>query len=236
VFVDGVHTLPLESIEEVLDEYKKQKVQSIFIMDDNFFEKKQYSEDVINMFHERDLNWGVCTREHNLQGRISEFKKKGMFMCIIGVESVRQENLNSIQKGINLSHLTSTIKELHKHHIYIHGTYMIGYEDDTAEKIKQDVKKLAKLKLQSSQISILTPLPKTPLWEKLDRKYGINTDDYSRFDTYHLTWNHPHISPKEMDQLLAYAWKTCYPRMNNIRNLILLMKHGVFWRFINPFR
>lgn len=232
VFTKGVDLLPLESVNEVLDIYRERKVKSVFIMDDNFFGNREYSEKVIDMLHEKGLNWGVCTRERNLKGRIAEFKEKGMFMCIIGVEAMRQENLDSINKGIQLDALHATIRELHEHHIYIHGTYMLGYEGDTIESTKADIKALAKLNLQSLQISIMTPLPETTLWGKLEKKYGISEKDLSKFDTYHLVWNHPNISKEEMDGLVKLAWKKCYPRRKNIQNLILLMRHGVFWRFI----
>lgn len=233
-FCPYIETLPLESIEKVLNEYSKRRVKSVFIMDDNFFGNRKYSENVVNMIYEKGLSWGVCTRASNLIGRVEEFRKKGMFMCIIGVESMSQENLNSVKKGSSVSNLERAVKELKRNHIYIHGTYMIGYENDTKESIINDLDKLSKMGLQSLQISILTPLPGTPLWKKIKKKYGIFEKDYSKFDTYRLVWNHPSINPEQMNMLLKYAWNKLYPRRKIFSNLLTIARNGVFYKFLRP--
>lgn len=232
-FIEGVNKLPLESVDDVLRRYAENKVQSVFIMDDNFFQYRDYSEKVIDMFPKHDLNWGVCTRAENLKGRIKEFRDKGMFMCIIGIESMRQENLDDINKNTSLDLLVDTIDELNKHNIYIHGTYMLGYPSDTEESIKEDIDKLSKLGINSLQISILTPFPNTPLWDDFEEKYGIY-GDYEDFDAYHLVWNHPNISRKKMHELRDLAWEKCYPRTGVIKGFMKVIKRGLFWEFAKP--
>lgn len=232
-FIDGISKLSLKSVDDVLKRYAENEVQSVFIMDDNFFQYRDYSEKVIDLFPKHGLNWGVCTRAERLKGRVKEFRDKGMFMCIIGIESMRQENLNKINKNISLDILIETVKELDENDIYIHGTYMIGYPSDTEESIKEDIDRLSKLGINSLQISILTPYPHTPLWEEIDEKYGIY-GDYEDFDAYHLVWDHPNISREKMHELRDYAWEKCYPSAKILKAFMKVVKRGLFWSFVSP--
>ncbi|MCD6590889.1 MAG: radical SAM protein [Candidatus Aenigmarchaeota archaeon] len=227
-----IERIPLESVEEVIRKYKKMGMKSVFLMDDNFFADRKHSEKVIDLLGEYKLNWGVCTRIENLYNRIEEFMEKGMFMSLIGLESFRQENLDSVRKGYHSSILLDTLNQLIENNIYIHGTYILGFENDTKKSIKEDIKKLSKMRIGSLQITILTPLPRTKLWEEIESKYGIFEKDLSKFDTYHLVWNHPNIRAKEMEKLLEWARRTCFPPWKIMSDIHLVAKNGMLKRFI----
>ena len=154
-FIEGVETLPMESIEDVISKYRKKKVKSVFIMDDNFFGERRYSENVLELLEKYGLNWGVCTRAENLEGRVKEFRDMGMINCIIGIESLKQENLDSVEKRTDINLLMKTIEELNENRIYTHGTCMIGFEGDTRKSIKEDIHGFSKLNVQSLQIGVL---------------------------------------------------------------------------------
>ena len=235
-FIDGVRTLPLESIEDVVKRYKEKGVKSVFIMDDNFFGERKYSEKVLEILERYELNWGVCTRAENLAGRVKEFRDMGMINCIIGIESLKQENLDFVDKRTKVDLLLNTIEELNENRIYIHGTCMIGFENDTKTSLKKDIDEFSKLKVHSLQICVLTPFPRTPLWDYIEGRYGIHKDDYSKFDAYHLVWNHPNIRPEEMDRILEYARFRCYPSIRVLTGFMQMVRRGMFWRFFSPFK
>lgn len=52
----------------------------------------------------------------------------------------------------------------------------------------------------------------TPLWDEIKSRYGIIDQDYHHFDTKHLVWKHPPVSPDEMISLLGLGFKLVYPR------------------------
>lgn len=233
-FTRCLETLPIGSVEDVIKRYKERRVKSVFIMDDNFFGDRRYSEKVLQLLEESDLNWGVCTRAENLSGRVREFREMGMINCIIGIESLRQENLDSMEKKTDVDLLTNTIDELDRNRIYTHGTCMIGFENDTKKSVREDIDAFSKLRVQSMQIGVLTPFPETPLWGHIEKEYGIIKDDYSKFDAYHLVWNHPNIKPEEMENILKYARMKCYPPSKVIRGFMQVIRRGMFWKFFNP--
>jgi hypothetical protein len=48
------------------------------------------------------------------------------------------------------------------------------------------------------------------MWRDLESNYGIFETDWSRFDTKHLVWNHPHCTPAVLESLLEQGFEICY--------------------------
>ena len=94
---------------------------------------------------------------------------------------------------------------------------MIGFEEDTKESLKEDIKQLAALKLDITQICVITPLPQTPMWKELEEKFGIWDHDYHHYDGKHMVWNHPQIRPDEFPRILDWSLKQVYPFSAPIR-------------------
>lgn len=55
------------------------------------------------------------------------------------------------------------------------------------------------------QFTILTPYPGTPLYKQLQPK--IVDHDWRHYDSYHLVWDHPSLSPEQARGLLFQALK-----------------------------
>jgi radical SAM superfamily enzyme YgiQ (UPF0313 family) len=97
------------------------------------------------------------------------------------------------------------------------GYYMIGFEEDTRDSLREDIKKLAALQLDITQICVITPLPQTPMWKEIEEKYGIWDQDYHNYDGKHMVWNHPHIKPEEFPEILDWSFSQVYPWQTPIR-------------------
>ena len=117
------------------------------------------------------------------------------------------------------------------------GYYMIGFENETEESIKKDLKQLAKLKLDITQICILTPLPGTPQWYRIEKEYGIFDRDWHHYNAKHLVWNHPNVTPQKMRELLLKGFRMVYPRRRMIETSFSFIRNYVGYRgFIDGMR
>ena len=139
---------------------------------------------------------------------------------MIGVESMAQEELNALNKRSNVEKLYEAVQLCRRHGIVTVGFYMIGLESDTEESIRASIEKLAAMRLDLVQVCILTPLPQTPLWQRIQDCYGIDDKDYSHFDGKHLVWRHPALSKGQIEGLLDWSFKTLYPRANFARTIV----------------
>ncbi len=131
---------------------------------------------------------------------------------MIGIEGLRQEQVDSVSKNIDVDRTVDVLRRLQEKHAFIIGNYMIGFETDTEEDIKKYISILSDFSIDITQICILTPFPKTPLWDHIKSNYGLIENEWSKWDTKHLVWNHPNISQQKMHDLLRWCFKTAYPK------------------------
>ena len=225
VFTKGYYKMPRDSIYEVIKFYRKKGIRAIIFADEFF--NPWINMDIIELCKKLGVKWFAQARFDVVKGRVKELSQLGMIGGLFGIESLREKNLDFINKKLSPDIIFETINEMAKHNMFIQGTYMFGYEDDTEDSILEDIKILKKLPLLVYHIFVLTPFPKTPLWDYIKDKYGIFEKDWSKFNSWHLVWNHPNISKGKMEKLVNYARKVGWGKIRYIKTVlnILLKAH-----------
>jgi radical SAM superfamily enzyme YgiQ (UPF0313 family) len=220
-FANKVTKIPLESIERVLAYYKEIGLGAVVILDEFFGMNSKHANEVVNLLKKYNMFWWAMTRADLIYKKLDQWDdgKLGLGGLGLGLESFNQEVLEKINKKAEAEEIIKIVKELHERNIGIIGYYMIGFDNETPDSIKQDLKRLGELKIDATQICIITPLPETPLWDEISEKYGIFEKDYRKFNAKHLVWNHPTISPTEMEELLHYGFDLANPRRSVFRRL-----------------
>ncbi len=212
VFCSKPYKIPLSSIEKVVKNYKEVGVSEIVFMDENFGMYKKHAEKAIDILDKYDMNWYPMTRIDLLDKRLDDWYDRGFSGTLIGVESLDQDSLDNVGKNIDVEKTFNVLERLEEKNSFVIGYYIIGFEDDTIPKIKKNIRKLNDYSLDLVQICIITPLPRTPLWEEISEKYGIISDDWSKWNTKHLVWDHPKINQNEMRDVLEWGFKEAYPK------------------------
>ena len=234
-FCNRPRPLPLESIERVLSYYRDHGINVVVIEDESFGANRSHADGVVDLLDEYEMVWGCMARADYLIDKIDEWAEmrrrrpssgagkgrnpvRGFAGAAIGIENFHQEVLDGVAKREGAGEILETVEKLKSHGLGTVGYYMIGFPTDTAASIREDVERLASLKLDLTQICVLTPLPRTKLWEEVAERYGISDPDYHHFDGKHLVWNHPNISPAEMEVLLDWSMRRVNPRTAPLRS------------------
>ncbi|MCX6675660.1 MAG: radical SAM protein [Methanothrix sp.] len=219
VFCSKPNIIPLKSIDRVLAYYKENGINVVLIEDENFGCNRRHADAVVELLDKYQMVWGCMARADYLRKKIDDWAEMrrmngrhvaGFGGAAIGIENLHQERLDDIKKKEGTEDILETIRMLQKHGLGTVGYYMIGFETDTIESLKVDIPKLAALKLDITQICVITPLPQTPLWTEITEKYGIWDQDYHDYDGKHMVWNHPHIKPSEFQGILDWSFKQTY--------------------------
>jgi len=167
-----------------------------------------------------EMVWGCMARADYLRKKINDWadmrkrngrKVAGFGGAAIGIENLHQERLDQMKKKEGTEDILDTLRMLQSRGLGTVGYYMIGFEEDTKESLREDIKKLAELKLDITQICVITPLPQTPMWTELEEKFGIWDQDYHNYDGKHMVWNHPQIKPEEFPRILDWSFKQVHP-------------------------
>ena len=219
VFCSKPNIIPLKSIDRVLAYYKENGINVVLIEDENFGCNRRHADAVVELLDKYQMVWGCMARADYLRKKIDDWAEMrrmngrhvaGFGGAAIGIENLHQERLDDIKKKEGTEDILETIGKLQKHGLGTVGYYMIGFETDTIESLKVDIPKLAALKLDITQICVITPLPQTPLWTEITEKYGIWDQDYHNYDGKHMVWNHPYIKPSEFQGILDWSFKQTY--------------------------
>ena len=219
-FAPKPSTIPRESIQRVLQCYAQHGVVDIIIPDENFGIVPHHADEVTALLAKHRMLWTAMTRVDFLLRHFDQWKSQGLAGVMIGVESLDQQGLNALQKRSTMEKLYEAIELCRKHGIVTVGFYIVGLESDTEESIRASIEELRTMRFDLVQMCVLTPLPQTPLWSRIEDRYGINTEDYSQFDGKHLVWNHPVLSKQQIENLLQWSYRMLYPRTNFARTIV----------------
>jgi pyruvate-formate lyase-activating enzyme len=202
--------ITLESLDRVLHFYVQHGVRFVLILDENFGNLPSHAESVIELLARHGVRWLVQSRVDLFLRNFDAWQKCGMEGALFGIESFHQEILKQMHKNEKVQAAFELAQRLNRAGLYSQGYYIIGLPPETPESIAEDLRTLASLELDVTQITIVTPHPQTEMWRELDSGFGIFEKDWSKYDTKHLVWNHPNCAPGVLETLLEHGFQQCY--------------------------
>ena len=211
-FAPRPKAIPLASLERAIKFYAEHGIQFVLILDENFGNIPAQAEAAIDLLARYGLHWFVQSRVDLFLRNFNEWQRLGMEGALFGIESFHQDVLKQIHKNEKVEAIHELTSRLNSEGLYAQGYYIIGFPGETPESIREDLHTLAGLNLDTTQITIVTPHPRTQLWSELDTTYGIFEKDWSRYNTKNLVWRHPHCRPGSLESLLEEGFRLCYGR------------------------
>jgi radical SAM superfamily enzyme YgiQ (UPF0313 family) len=151
------------------------------------------------------MRWIPLCRADLLLKHLDEWKEHGLFGAHIGVETLNPASLKGSDKKLQRGTTVELLRLMRKNHLIVQAFYIIGFEEDTVESIRQDIEELATLDVDIAQVQIVTPYPRTVLRDVIDQRYGILDGNLSRYNSRNLVWKHPNIEPREIKELQQWA-------------------------------
>jgi len=204
-FYGEAATVSLETIDRVLWTYSKQGIATANILDENFGIFPRHTREVIGLLKKYRMRWIPLCRADLLLKHLDEWKEHGLFGAHIGVETLNPASLKGSDKKLQRGTTVELLRLMRKNHLIVQAFYIIGFEEDTVESIRQDIEELATLDVDIAQVQIVTPYPRTVLRDVIDQRYGILDGNLSRYNSRNLVWKHPNIEPREIKELQQWA-------------------------------
>lgn len=241
VFAPKPKPITLESLDRVLRFYVQHGIHFVLLLDENFGNLPSHSEAVVELLARHRLHWLVQSRVDLFLRNFDEWQKCGMEGALFGIESFHQDILKQMHKNEKVQAAFELAQKLNRAGLYSQGYYIIGLPPETPESIAEDLCTLASLGLDTTQITIVTPHPETEMWRELESSFGIFEKDWSKFDTKHLVWNHPHCGPGVLESLLEQGFHRCYDNgwlKRTVRKFLAMRrsKHDLSSILIGPVR
>ena len=191
-------------VQDVIEDMKSFPAKFVAFWDDNLFADKAYAKELMSAMIPLKRRWGamVTLRDCDDDELLALAKKSGCKKLFVGIESFNDDSLAQAKKSINKTfEYESIVAKIHKHGIMIFASFVFGFDGDTMETFDKTVEACEKMGFASIQPHILTPYPKTTLYEQLDAEGRILTKDWNRYnDRYDVVYQPKNMTPDELLQ------------------------------------
>lgn len=204
-----------------------ERMKALYVVDDNFISRTRYTKELLEALvplrkageipdwsAETTLN--VATDE----ALLDLFRDAGCTTLIIGFESISQETLESMDKGINfcLSYQEAT-ERIHQRGISIVGNFIVGFDTDTLAVFRDTRDFVFENNILYPFFSILAPMPGTELHDEFVRDGRLDHFDWSRYDTRHVIFEPKNMTREQLMDGYAWLYEQCYTSDLALQNL-----------------
>ncbi|MGA8735399.1 MAG: cobalamin-dependent protein [Terriglobales bacterium] len=182
------------------------KVQSFFVMDENFLLHRARAMRLLERMKEAGKSWELsvfASANAIRKYTMLELVELGISWVWMGLESP-QSSYNKLQ-GTDVAQLTH---ELREHGIRVQGSTIIGLEHHTRDNIVQEIESAIDYQTDFHQFMLYTPVPGTPLYREMAEQGRLLTEvDFADIHgQYKFNFQHVAISREDSKRFLDWAF------------------------------
>lgn len=209
------------SVDKVIEEIKflvdRYGIKNINFWDDLWGFHKDWTEDFCRrMINEKiKISWSCERRVDTGDFKTMKLMKKaGCYSIFYGFESLDQDCLDAINKGIKVEQIENIIKLTKKAGIEVRANFILGLPNETPEKVKTMLKRIFKLNPDYIKFNVLTPYPGTELYHQVKSgKWGKFEEDWNKSTSYFATFlPDGYKSFEELEKMRRYAFRKFHLR------------------------
>lgn len=172
-------------IKEVIEDIQSINGKYFVFWDDNFFGDIAYSKLLMKELGKLNKRWAaqVTLERCNDEELLRIAKASGCTYLFVGLESFSEETLTSVNKGINkVDQYKEILQLIHNSGICVQAGIIFGFDTDTKDVFKRTLNVCNDLGIDGVTVSILTPLPRTPLYDQFKKENRLLTEDWSYYN------------------------------------------------------
>jgi len=203
----------LRPVAEVVAEIGTIEARRIILVDDNIMGQPSYAAQLFDRLADLKKKWlsQASTRILEKVDLIKQAAHAGCEGLFVGLESIIPENLRAMGKGFNVvAKYRELVDVLHGNGIAIIGSFMFGLDNDDESVFERTAEFTEQARIDLGQFSILTPLPGTALYRRLQAEGRIFERDWSKYDGTHVTFRPRGISPERLEAGLRWIYDRFY--------------------------
>ncbi|MEO0185294.1 MAG: radical SAM protein [candidate division WOR-3 bacterium] len=213
-------------VEDVLNELKIIPQKKIFFVDDNIVgytpSSKERLKDLCRGMIEKNIKkdwWCQTTFSFGEDEELLYLAaKSGCKLLFIGIEAQDAPALMSINKKLNLKtgnqKMEIIFRRINEYGIGVIGAFMFGMDTDTTKTIKERTDYITESNANAIQITYLTPLPGTRLYEELCNQgriiYTRYPEDWEHYTFAEVTYHPLGMTVSELENARKYVVKRIY--------------------------
>lgn len=195
-------------ISDIIKEIKTVSRRTlIFFVDDNIAGNPKYAKKLFKALIPLNVKWFgqaslIIAKNREL---LQLAAKSGCVSLFIGIESISQDSLKEVNKKMNrVKDYEESIKIIHDHGIGIIGAFMFGFDSDRKNVFEETVSFIEKNQIELASLAILTPLPGTRLYDRMEKGGRIIERDWSQYTVGKVVFQPKLMTVDELQE--GYYW------------------------------
>src|SRR4030065_725643 len=187
-------------VSMVVEDFKQSGSKTFLILDDNVSGHPGYSRELFEELIPWSIKWVG-------QSSISLAKDKEMLkLCrlsgcaalFFGLESVSLSSLVGMKKTLkSIEETKEAIKIIQDSGIAFHPSIILGFDTDTKAIFDDTLEFLARTKLPTMALQVLTPYPGTRIYQRFKDQGRIISNDWNHYDHHTVVFQPKTMTPQE---------------------------------------
>lgn len=224
-------TKSLEQVGKELDQLRQLNIRNPFFVDDNLIGNKPLAKELLKFLkgyqreHDYWFNFGTEASLNMAEDDelMALFREANFRWVFIGIESPDENSLKETKKYQNTRHdILSSVRKIYSYGIDIYAGFIIGFDNDTVATFDKQFDFITQSGIQTAMVGLLTALPKTPLYERLEKEGRLIPTAHNADNTKLET----NIIPKQMTyEEMVSGYRKLYDRLLDHRNIAKRIKN-----------
>jgi radical SAM superfamily enzyme YgiQ (UPF0313 family) len=176
-------------VEDVVEEFKRIREKHVLVVDDNLIGTRRdhlaRAKDLFRAMIAADLGkkW-ICQATINMaddEELLRLARRAGCIGVFIGFESTTDEGLVEVHKKYNIQKardFRASVRRIQRHNISVAGSFIMGLDVDRPGIGLQIAGTADRYGVDVLNVLVLTPLPGTDLWKKMEEEGRIASDQF----------------------------------------------------------
>jgi radical SAM superfamily enzyme YgiQ (UPF0313 family) len=198
LFGRKIRHVPVENVvRDIVDSGGK----TFLFLDDNIIGDPKYAKELFRAIKPLNIRWGgqasiSFVRETEMMRLAAESGCIGLFF---GLESVSKSQLIAMRKSLkDIEQVEEAIGRVQDMGIHFHASMIFGFDDDTIDVFPETLDFLARNRVSSASLNVLTPYPGTKTYEKFRNAGRLLTDDWRHYNHNTVVFRPSRMSALEL--------------------------------------
>ena len=227
---------------DVCDEVQRMKKPLYFFVDDNITSNLEGAKELYRSLIPLKIRW-VSQASINVahdEELLTLIKESGCQGLLIGIETLNILNLKQMHKQFNTMKggYEVALENLRRHGIRLYVTFILGYDEDTEETIREAVAFAKRHNFYIVAFNHLTPFPGTPLYDRLKSEGRLLFDKWwldRRYRYGMVPYTPQHMTSDDVKEGCIDARKSFYSLRSIVKRSLDRVNAGAFYMWSNFF-
>jgi radical SAM superfamily enzyme YgiQ (UPF0313 family) len=205
---------PVEDVVADIHQYVKGSMnRHVMFVDLNLISDTEYAARLFEAMIPLKVSWfGLVTTLLNHDKNLLKLAaRSGCSGLLMGFESISKENQKLMKKGFNTpDEYRAVVDELHRYKITLMACFTFGLDHDTTDVFMDTAKFAIEANIDLPRYAIVTPFPRTALYNRLESEGRILTKNWELYDAQHVVFQPKQMTVEQLYEGHEKAWKYTY--------------------------